>query len=167
VPTTDLAVFCFQFVACTMAVLCLVRWYLLPALAPLPPRKQLEFLLLPFLIRFLGSSTLVSGVVGPDYSTACAQVATVLDPLSFALALTSLFALRAGSRWSLPLVVAFLAEALVFSVLLLWVDGPTGPIAELHAHWYVATVVVPILIVFQVLVLLTTARHWRVLWAAA
>jgi len=166
-PTLDVLVFLFQFSACTLAVVCLVHWYLLPALNTLDCWKQMELLLLPFLIRFVGTSTLVEGVVAPEYSTACAQIASVLDPLNFCLALAAIFAFRAHSRWAVPLVILFLLEVLVFSVLLLWVDGPEAPIRGLQAHWYVGTIVVPILVVFQFLVLFRLIQHHKELRATA
>jgi hypothetical protein len=160
-------VFLVQFVLCTLAVVCLVRWYLLPALDKLSCWKQLELLMLPFLIRFVGTSTLVEGVVGPEYSPACARIASVLDPLNFFLALAAIVALRAHSRWAVPVLILFLVEVVVFSVLLAWVDGPTGPIRGLQAHWYVGTIVVPILTVFQFLVLFRLIKHHKELRASA
>ena len=94
-PTVDLVVFLIQSSLCTLAIICLIHWYLLPALDTLDCWKQMEFLFLPFLIRFVGTSTLVHGVVAPTYSPACAQLASVLDPLSYLLALAAIFAFRA------------------------------------------------------------------------
>ena len=162
-PIEHIQVFLFQFCSCTLAVTCLVRWYLLPALDKLSCWKQMELLMLPFLIRFVGTSTLVEGVVAPTYSSACATIASVLDPLNFFLALAAIVALRAHSRWAVPLVVVFLLEVVVFSGLLLWVDGLTGPIAGLQGHWYVGTIVVPILVVFQFLVFFRLVKHYKAL----
>ena len=61
----------------------------------------------------------------------------------------------------------FLVEVTIFSVLLLWVDGPTGWLAGLQGHWYVATIVVPILLVFQFLVLFRLIKHYAELKATA
>ena len=134
-PETHLVVFLFQSLACTVAVVCLVRWYLLPALDKLGCWKQMELLFLPFLIRFVGTTTLVHGVVAPTYSPKCAQVASILDPLNMAIALATIFAFRAHSRWAIPLTVLFLVEGTIFSGLLLWVDGPTGWLHGLQGHW--------------------------------
>ena len=166
-PTQHITVFLFQFSACTLAVVCLVRWYLLPALDRLDCWKQMELLFIPFLIRFVGTSTLVEGVVAPSYSTACAEIASVLDPISFGLALFAMVAFRAHSRWAVPLAILFLLEAVVFSTLLLWVDGPLGPVQGLQGHWYVGTIVVPILVVFQFLVLFRLIKHHGELKATA
>jgi hypothetical protein len=165
-PTQHLLVFWFQFFACTLAVVCLVRWYLLPALAKVDIWKQFEFLMLPFLIRFVGASTLVTDVVGPAYSQNVAVMVSVLDPISFALALASIFALRARSRWAFPLLLLFITEATICSVLCVIVDGPYGMIQDLHVHWYVGTIVVPILITFQFLVLIWLVKHHKKLRAA-
>jgi len=164
---THLAVFLFQSFACGIAVICLVRWYLLPALDKLDCWKQMELLFLPFLIRFVGTTTLVHGVVAPTYSAKCAQVASILDPLNMAIALAAIFAYRAHSRWAVPLTVLFLVEVTIFSGLLLWVDGPTGWLQGLQGHWYVATIVVPILLVFQFLVLFRLIKHYPALKTTA
>jgi len=161
-PTEHIIVFWTQFCACLLAVSCLVRWYLLPVLDTLHPFKQLELLMLPFLIRFVGTSTLVEGVVGPEYSPQIARVASTMDPMNFALALTALVMLRARSRWSFPVLVLFLLQVVVFHALMVW-PGPTAWIHDLGAHWYVGTIVVPILTVFQVLVFLRLIKHHRVL----
>ena len=164
---THLAVFLFQTTACTIAVVCLVRWYLLPALNKLDCWKQMELLFLPFLIRFVGTTTLVHGVVAPTYSPKCAQVASILDPLNMAIPLAAIIAFRAHSRWAVPLSIMFLVEVTIFSGLLLWVNGPTGWLQGLQGHWYVATIVVPILVVFQVLVFFRLVKHYAELRATA
>ena len=161
-PIQHLIVFWIQFTGCTIAVTCLVNWYLLPALDRLDAFKQLELLMLPFLIRFVGTSTLVEGVVGPEYSPEIAQVASIMDPLNFILALLALFALRARSRWAFPLIVLFLIEVVIFYVLMA-LPGVHAWIHDLHAHWYVGTIVVPILCVFQILVCLRLVRYHKAL----
>jgi len=165
-PTQHLLVLLFQFSACTLAVVCLVRWYLFPALEKLDCWKQLELLMLPFLIRFVGTSTLVVGVVGPTYSQKVAAFVSVMDPLNFFLALCCLFALRARSRWAFPMLVIFLVQAAVFCLTAVVMDGPYGMIQGLHGHWYVGTIVVPVLVVFQFLVLFRLIKHHKQLRAA-
>jgi len=161
-PTEHIIVFWTQFSACTLAVLCLVRWYLLPALDKRDPFKQLELLMLPFLIRFVGTSTLVEGVVGPEYSPEIARVASIMDPMNFTLALAALILLRARSRWAFPILVLFLLQVVAFHALMI-LPGPTAWIHDLQAHWYVGTIVVPILTVFQFLVLFRLIKHHKVL----
>src|SRR5262245_38500615 len=125
-----------QFSLSLLAYGVLARWYVRPWLASKPRATALSILIFPQTFRFIGVTLLVPGVVEPGLPEVFARSTAIGDTLTTLLAWLSLFALRAGWRYALPIVWLFNGVGLT-DLLLNLVRGIRFQVAaQLGAAWF-------------------------------
>jgi hypothetical protein len=149
---SPLAVFALQSFIATLVYGCLGVWFLWPWLKRQPEAVAMPVALVPFALRFVGAANVVPGVVGPGYPMDAAYLVLVGDCACALLALAAMGAYRFGSRRGRALAALTLAESVGYGLYYLaTVEVPTI-VVNLHAHWYVGAMVVPLLTLNNVLV---------------
>jgi len=129
------------------------RWYVRPALAKLTVVQALTPLVLFHATRYVGATFLTSSVIDPEAPAGFTVPGAVGDLLTVFLALIGLWALRRGSRWTLPLLWVFnVVGALDF--INAFYQGIRLDLTsyQLGALWFIPTVLVPAYIVVHVLI---------------
>src|SRR5262245_36727629 len=116
-------VFFFQFGMSHLVLGFIAAWFVWPRLVRVPAEQAASWLIVPFLFRHIGATTLVVGVVSAEYSRSAAWIVTIGDTASVLLALASIALLRRRSRFAWPMVVAFSLENLGYSLYLVLQEG--------------------------------------------
>src|SRR5262245_10814313 len=131
----------------------LARLYVWPRVRTLDRDRAVSWLVAPHLIRFVGLSFLIPGVVSPRLPAEFAVPAAYGDLIADTLAVLSVLALASRARWAIPAVWVFNvwgASDLLFAfyqgVLLRIEPGSMG------AAFYIPTVIVPPLLVTHALI---------------
>jgi hypothetical protein len=142
------------------------RWYVAPRLARMPLAGALVLLSLPHLLRPVGATFLVPGVVGGELPTAFAVPAAYGDILTALLTLLAIVALRAHWPFALGLVWLFNVIGAV-DLVNAYVQGARLEIPNqyiLGATWLIPTFLVPGLLVLHAMAfaqLITRTREYR------
>jgi hypothetical protein len=139
-------------------------WYVWPLLTRLSRNCALIPLLFVHVLRYVGMTLLVSGMVDPRLPRAFRVSAAYGDLLEAALALTSIFALRGKWRIAIPLV--WVANTWGFLDLLNGVRGVLElnvPSFHLATLWYVYTFYAPVVVVSHLMIfwILIKSRAWK------
>ena len=139
------------------------RWHIQPRLKQLPLVAALTPLLLFQVLRTMGATFLLPGVVGTALPEGFAAPGAYGDLIAVTLALVSLFALRRGWRGALILVWLFSIIGLLdfLSAFTLGISFNIAANYALGPIWFIPTFAVPAFVVAQVLViiLLVTRGH--------
>lgn len=153
-----------------MGLLCFgltARWYVLPALDKYSFTDGLTALLLLHGFRYVGLAFLVPGVTSAPLDPRFANPAAWGDLTAAVLALLAIAALRSG--WRIAFAVVLTANLfgfldLVNAVVRGLIYTPDG---DLGATWFIATIIVPLLLVSHVVIFrqLYVARFRRVIAA--
>lgn len=153
----SVAIFWMQLFASVFVFSVITAWYVWPALVKLPRNSALTALLFVHVLRYVGMTELVTGMIDPNLPRGFVSSAAYGDLLEAALALVSIFALRSNLRFALPLV--WVANTWGFIDLLNGVRGVLQlnvPSFNLSTLWYIYTFYAPIvlishLVIFRVL----------------
>ncbi len=139
-------------------------WYVWPYLTKLSGNSALIPLLFVHVLRYVGMTLLVAGMVDPKLPEEFRSSAAYGDLLEAALALASIFALRVNWRFAVPLV--WVANTWGFVDLLNGVRGVLQlyvPSFNLATLWYVYTFYAPVVIVSHVMIfwILIKSKSWN------
>ena len=139
-------------------------WYVWPYLTKLSRNSALIPLLFVHVLRYVGMTLLVAGMVDPKLPEEFRSSAAYGDLLEAALALASIFALRVNWRFAVPLV--WVANTWGFVDLLNGVRGVLQlnvPSFNLSTLWYVYTFYAPAVIVSHVMIfwILIKSKSWN------
>jgi hypothetical protein len=139
-------------------------WYVWPLLTKLSRDSALIPLLFVHVLRYVGMTLLVSGMVDPTLPRAFRVSAAYGDLLEAALALTAILALRGKWRMAIPLV--WVANTWGFLDLLNGVRGVLKlnvPSFHLATLWYVYTFYAPLVVVSHLMIfwILIKSRAWN------
>ncbi|MGA2710871.1 MAG: hypothetical protein ABSF86_21000 [Steroidobacteraceae bacterium] len=139
-------------------------WYVWPYLTKLSRNSALIPLLFVHVLRYVGMTLLVAGMVDPKLPEEFRSSAAYGDLLEAALALASIFALRVNWRFAVPLV--WVANTWGFVDLLNGVRGVLQlnvPSFNLATLWYVYTFYAPVVIVSHVMIfwILIKSKSWN------
>ena len=150
---SNVTIFWLQLV-CSVLVLSLVTaWCVWPRLARLPRNSALIALLFVHVPRYVGMTLLVKGMVDPRLPPGFLSSAAYGDLLEAALALASIFALRANWRLAVPLV--WLTNTWGFADLLNGVRGVLQlnvPSFDLGTAWYIYTFYAPLVVISHLMI---------------
>ncbi len=138
-------------------------WYVWPYLTKLSRNSALIALLFVHVLRYVGMTLLVPGMVDPKLPAEFLSSAAYGDLLEAALALVSIFALRSNWRVAVPLV--WVANTWGFVDLLNGVRGVLQlnvPSFNLATFWYVYTFYAPLVIVSHLMIfwILIRSKSW-------
>lgn len=153
------AVFALQVAVNLLAYGLIARWYIWRRLSGRSREEVLEPLLWPHVFRTLGLTMLVPGVVDPDLPRSFVDAVALGDAATAALALLSLFALRAG--WPAALGLVWLCNAVgTLDLMHVIYQGIAvgAPEYRLGGAWFVPTYVVPALAVSHALMFMPLVR---------
>jgi hypothetical protein len=141
-----------------------VAWYVWPALSKLPRNSALIPLVFVHVLRYVGMTLLVAGMVDPRLPREFLSNAAYGDLIAAALAFASIFALRSNWRAAVPLVWVF--NTWGFVDLLNGVRGVLQlnvPSFHLGTAWYIYTFYAPLVIAshLMIFVILIKSRSWN------
>ncbi|WP_245334169.1 hypothetical protein [Bradyrhizobium guangdongense] len=128
-------------------------WYVWPMLLSHPRHAALIPLIAVHVMRYVGMTLLVPGMIDPKLSRDFLSNAAYGDLLAAALALASIFALRNNWRFSIPLVWIF--NTWGFLDLLNGVRGVLQlnvPSFNLGTLWYIYTFYAPVVVISHLLI---------------
>lgn len=129
------------------------RWYLRPALASATIVQALTPLLLFHATRYVGATFLTPAVIDPDAPAAFTVPGAVGDLLTVLLALVALWALRRGSRLTLPLLWAFNIVGTLDFINAFYLGISLDLTSyRLGATWFIPTVLVPAYFIVHILI---------------
>jgi hypothetical protein len=154
----NLAVFGLQLAFSLFVYTLLARWYVSPWLADKPLKLALTVLVLPHVMRHIGLTFFVDGVIAAPLPSFFAYSAAYGDLLAAVLAIVSLFALRGNWRVALPLVWMFNTVGFVD---LLNALRQAEAVPALGGTWYIPTFFVPLLLVTHVMIFARLLREQR------
>ncbi|MDM0070395.1 hypothetical protein [Variovorax sp. J31P207] len=128
-------------------------WYVWPRVRAMPARDALVALIFPHCFRYLGLSFLIHGVTTAPMDHRFSFPTAYGDLLTAILGLVSIAALRANSRFAIPLVWIFSVVGVV-DFLNAFARGLTfAAPGDFGATYYIPMVVVPPLMVGHALIL--------------
>jgi hypothetical protein len=138
----------------------LAKWYVWPFLRVRPFTQALLVLLSPFLLRYLGLTSLVPGVVEPAVTrSAFALYQAYGDLLAFLLALAAFVLVRSRNSRALAIVWVFNifgSVEFLHSVLRGSIAGTGG---SLGAFWYIPVCYVPLGLVVHYLIFVLLVKR--------
>ena len=139
-------------------------WYVWPSLAKLSRNSALTLLLFVHVPRYVGMTLLVTGMVDPKLPREFLSNTAYGDLLEAALALASIFALRANWRYAVPLV--WVTNTWGFVDLLNAVRSVLQvnlPSFYLGSVWYIYTFYAPLVIVSHLMIfwILIKSKSWK------
>lgn len=145
--------FGFQVVMSLIVFGLIARWYVRPMLARLTVVQALTPLVLFHATRYVGATFLTPSVIDPNTPAAFTVPGAVGDLLTVFLALVALWALRRGSRWTLPLLWIFNVVG-TLDFINAFYQGIRLDLTryQLGATWFIPTVLVPAYIVVHALI---------------
>ena len=119
----------------------------------------LAIMLAPQMMRFIGISLLIPGLVGPDMPKELAQQIAWGDATTSALAMIGILFLRSG--WKGAIGFAWFVNLLGFTDLLLSVGRGSAVDISTHLHgaWYVPTLAVPFTLTSHLVAFLILIKH--------
>jgi hypothetical protein len=145
--------FGFQVVMSLIVFGLVARWYLRPALARVSVVQALTPLLLFHATRYVGATFLTPSVIDPDAPAAFSVPGAVGDLLTVFLALVALWALRRGSRLTLPLLWVFNIVGTLDFINAFYLGISLDLTRyQLGATWFIPTVLVPAYLIVHMLV---------------
>ena len=158
-----LPLFIAQFSWFLLAWYAVANWIVAPRVARLDHHDRLSLWISPQLFRVLGLGLLVPNLA-PDLPVEFAAATAIGDAITSLLAFVCLLALRRGWRMALGLAWACNIVGALDLLLSLTHAATIGAARYLTAQWYVAALVVPLMIVshtmaFRVLVSGISERH--------
>ncbi|OPX07730.1 hypothetical protein [Mycobacterium sp. AT1] len=103
----DTAIFWLQLLLSCVVCALVAKWYVWPRLTKLSLNSALVPPIFVHVFRYVGMVLLVTGMVDPKLPREALSAAAYGDLLAAALALASIFALRGGWRFAIPLVWVF------------------------------------------------------------
>jgi len=161
---SSVAIFWMQLVISAVLSGIVAVWYVWPALTKGPLGSALTLLLFVQVPRYVGMTLLVPGMVDARLPVGFRSSAAYGDLLEAALAMASIFALRAGWRLAVPLV--WVANIWGFVDLLNGIRGVLQlnvPGFNLATFWYVYTFYAPLVLVSHLLIfwILVNRSSWR------
>ena len=141
-----------------------VVWYVWPYLTTLSRNSALIPLLFVHVPRYVGMTLLVTGMIDPKLPREFLSNTAYGDLLEAALALASIFALRANWRFAVPLV--WVANTWGFADLLNAVRSVLQvnlPSFYLGTAWYIYTFYAPLVIVSHLMIfwILIKSKSWK------
>jgi hypothetical protein len=153
-----------QLLASVFVCAIVVAWYVWPYLATLSRNSALIPLLFVHVLRYVGMTLLVTGMIDPKLPREFLSSAAYGDLLEAALALASIFALRSNWRFAIPLV--WVTNTWGFADLLNGVRGILQlnvPSFNLSTIWYIYTFYAPLVIVshFMIFWILIKSKAWK------
>lgn len=139
-------------------------WYVWPRLTRMPRSSALIPLLFVHVIRYVGMTLLVTGMIDPKLDSGFRSSAAYGDFLAAVLSLAAIVALR--SKWRIAIPLVWVANTWGFVDLLNGFRGVLRlnvPSFNLGTLWYVYTFFAPLVIVSHVLIfgVLLKSRSWR------
>jgi hypothetical protein len=157
-PLSPIAVFQAQSTIAALIYCCLGVWYVYPLLSRQRPDVAMPIALLPFAMRFIGAASMVVGVVAPGYPLDAAWIVFFGDTACAILALIAIGAYRYKLRAAPFFAGLTLAESVSYGAYYVATSDLHAVITHLNAHWYVGTMVVPLLVLNNLLV---AALLWK------
>ena len=130
----------------------IAKWYVVPALAPLPKHSALIPLVLFHCFRYIGLGFLVPGVVSFQLSPQFALPTAYGDLIAALLALLAVAALKAGWGAALTLVWIFNVVGLLDLVVALFQGLGNVEPGQLGAAYFIPALAVPALLVCHFLI---------------
>ena len=160
----SVSIFWLQLVISLVVFALVAVWYVWPALTKMSRNSALIPLLFVHVLRYVGMTLLVAGVVDPKLTKEFLDSAAYGDLVAAALALASIFALRSNWRLAIPLV--WVANTWGFVDLLNGVPGVVQlnvPSFDLGIFWYVYTFYAPVVIVshLTIFAILIKSKSWK------
>lgn len=149
-----LPVFAAQFLWFLLAWACLARLVAWPWTLALSPDARLAFWIAPQMFRVLGLGLLVPALA-PGLSPQFARATAAGDATTSVLAMVAFVALRTGSRHARTLVWAATIVGACDLAIAMPHAAHVRAAANLAAQWYVATAMVPLMVVCHVACLAT------------
>ena len=148
-----LAIFGISALMSTIASAIVAILYLWPRLRSLEPKRALAALVAPHMVRFVGLSLLVPGVVSPLLPAPFAVPTAYGDFIACVLAIIATIALLKGAPWAIPAAWVFNLWGTA-DFLLAFYNGPHSGLqpGALGAAFYIVTAIVPALLVSHVLI---------------
>ena len=159
----NVSIFWLQLAASLLVVCVVMAWYVWPRLTLGSRSAALTALLWVHVPRYVGMTLLVPGMIDAKLPPEFLDGAAYGDLLMAALALTSLFALRRGWGFALPLVWA--TNIWGFADLLNGLRGVLQlnvPTYNLATAWYIYTFYAPLVVVSHLMIfwVLLRRRSW-------
>ncbi len=130
----------------------IAKWYVIPALAPLPRKEALTPLLLLHSFRYVGMAFLIPGVTSAPLDPRFANPAAWGTLLAAVLALIALLALRLEWRLATAAVWVFNIEGTLDLMNALFQGNRYNSDGDLGATYFIPTVLVPALLVTHFIV---------------
>ncbi len=130
----------------------IAKWYVIPALAPLPRKEALTPLLLLHSFRYVGMAFLIPGVTSAPLDPRFANPAAWGTLLAAVLALIALLALRLEWRLATAAVWVFNIEGTLDLMNALFQGNRYNSDGDLGATYFIPTVFVPALLVTHFIV---------------
>jgi hypothetical protein len=157
----NLPLFLFQAFASTTAYLTIFLRFGVPYLSKRPISVTLTTFLLPNLFRHIGLATLSSQVVAPEFAVKIGPSVAVGDFLVLVTTYLALIAIWKRMKVAILLcwlfvVLGFVHDAAVTRAML---TVPFSAVDRIGSHWYVATFVVPMMVLTEILMLFTLCRR--------
>jgi len=145
--------FLFQFAMSLLVFGLIARMYLDPKLVQLPIAQALSPLLIFHAFRYVGATFMSPSVIDPSVPSSFTVPGAIGDLLAVFLALASLWALRGGSRLTLPLLWVFNVVGTLDFVNAIYQGVRVGlPHYQLGATWFIITIYVPALLVVHLII---------------
>lgn len=160
----NVAIFWIQIITSVFVFSLVALWYVWPALTKLSRNSALAPLLFVHVMRYLGLTTLVTGMIDPKLPKDFLSTAAYGDVLAAALALASIFALRSNTRVAVPLVWVFSAWGFLDMLIGLKSTFQLNVASfDLGTFWYIYIFYAPLVIVTHVMIvlILLKSRSWR------
>lgn len=164
ITMNSVAIFWMQLVTSVFVFSLVAVWYVWPSLTKLSRTSALTLLLFVQVPRYVGMTLLVTGMVDPKLPIGFRSSAAYGDLLEAALALVSIFALRRGWSFAVPLI--WVANTWGFLDLLNGVRGVLQlnvPSFNLATFWYVYTFYAPLVLVAHLMIFwaLIRSKSWE------
>lgn len=151
----NVTIFWMQFVVRFVVYAIVAKWYVWPYLTKNSRNSALIPLLFVHVLRDVGMTLLVTGMIDPTLSRGWLSAAAYGDLVTAALALAAIFAL--GSNWRIAVPLVWLTNIWGFADLLNGVRGVVQlnvPSFNLGTAWYIYTFYVPAVL----------AAHLMIFW---
>lgn len=159
----NVAIFWMQLFASLFVCGLVAVWYVGPSLTKLSRNSALTLLLFVHVLRYVGTTELVPGMIDPTLPTDFVFSAAYGDLLEAALALVSIIALRC--HWRIAIALVWVTNTWGFLDLLNGVRGVLQlnvPRFNLATLWYVYTFYAPVVVTSHLMIfwVLIKSKSW-------
>jgi len=160
--STTLQLFITEF-ALALSSWSVIAWnWIFPWLKNKTKNEAIMILLAPQMMRFVGITLVIPGVIGPDIPKNLVAQIALLDAITSFVSMLGILVLKSG--WKGALAFAWLINIFGFADLLLSViqSSMADISSHLHAGWYVPTIAVPITFTSHILsFIILLNKNWN------